>query len=55
VSAEDNGPWSVQVGSYPEKKIAEQSAKRLSDKGYDTYIVTSMIKDKNGTGYASVT
>jgi hypothetical protein len=40
----DNGPWSVQIGSYPDKKRAEQSAKNLRDKGYDTYIITSMIK-----------
>ena len=39
-----NGPWSVQIGSFPDKKRAEQSAKNLRDKGYDAYIVTSMIK-----------
>jgi cell division septation protein DedD len=30
--------------SYPDKKSAEQSAKNLRNKVYDTYIVTSMIK-----------
>ena len=39
-----SGPWSVQIGSFPDKKRAEQSAKKLRDKGYDTYIVTGMIK-----------
>ena len=43
----NNGSWSVQVGSYPEKKIAEQSAKKLRDKGYDTYIVTGKIKGQD--------
>ncbi len=38
--------WFVQVGSYPERKTAERIAKRLSDKGYDAFVVAADIHGK---------
>lgn len=40
-------PWSVQVGSYPQENDAKNVAKRLSDKGYDVYVVTGQVKGKS--------
>ena len=40
-------PWSVQVGSYPQENDAKNVAKRLSDKGYDAYVVTGQVKGKS--------
>ena len=40
-------PWSVQVGSYPQENDAKNVAKRLSDKGYDAYVVTAQVKGKS--------
>ena len=34
----DGGSWSVQVGSYAEKKIAMSLARKLKNKGYDAYV-----------------
>ena len=39
--------WSVQVASYPEEKDAQTLAKKLADKGYDTYVVTVQLKGKS--------
>jgi len=38
--------WFVQVGSYPERKAADGIAKKLSDKGYDTFVVAADIQGK---------
>ena len=38
--------WFVQVGSYPESKTAARIAKKLSDKGYDTFVVVADIHGK---------
>ena len=38
--------WFVQVGSYPESKTAARIAKKLSDKGYDTFVVAADIHGK---------
>ena len=38
-----SGAWTVQIGSYPEKEIADQFAKKLRDKGYDTYILSGTV------------
>jgi cell division septation protein DedD len=40
------GAWTVQIGSYPEKEVAEQSAKKLRDKGYDTYILSGTVNGR---------
>jgi hypothetical protein len=37
------GPWSVQIASYPEKKIADESAKKMKDRGYDAYVVSAKV------------
>ena len=41
-----SGPWSVQLGSYAEKKIAANLAKKLKDKGYDAYVMVTNVKGK---------
>lgn len=38
--------WFVQVGSYPERKTADTIAKKLSDNGYDTFVVAADIQGK---------
>jgi cell division septation protein DedD len=38
------GPWSVQVGSYTEKRVASALVMKLQDKGYDAYVVIANIK-----------
>ena len=40
------GPWSVQVGSYAEEKMAADFAKKLTAKGYDAYVTSVKIKGK---------
>jgi cell division septation protein DedD len=40
------GSWSVQLGSYVEKKIAASLAKKLKDKGYDAYMTVVNVKGK---------
>ena len=40
------GPWSVQLGSYAEKKVAASLAKKLTDKGYDAYVTAVSVKGK---------
>ena len=42
----DRGPWSVQLGSYAEKKVAATMAKKLKDKGYDAYVTAVSVKGK---------
>ena len=44
--AGDSGPWSVQLGSYAEKKVATGLAKKLKDKGYDAYVTAVRVKGK---------
>jgi cell division septation protein DedD len=41
-----SGPWTVQLGSYAEQKVAANLAKRLRDKGYDAYVTATMVKGK---------
>ena len=41
-----SGPWSVQLGSYAEKKVAASLAKKLKDKGYDAYVTVTNVKGK---------
>jgi cell division septation protein DedD len=36
----------VQIGSYSEKEIAEQSAKKLQAKGYDTYVLSREVNGR---------
>lgn len=36
--------WAVQVNAYPNERDAESLAKKLKDKGYDAYVVSSRIK-----------
>ncbi len=40
------GPWSVQLGSYAEKKVAASLVKKLKDKGYDAYVTVTNVKGK---------
>jgi len=41
-----SGPWSVQLGSYAEKKVAASLIKKLKDKGYDAYVAVTNVKGK---------
>jgi cell division protein FtsN len=41
-----SNPWAVQVGSYSQRKDAESRAKKLSDKGYDAYVVVTNVKGR---------
>ena len=41
-----SGPWSVQLGSYAEKKVAMNLVKKLKDKGYDAYVTVTNVKGK---------
>jgi cell division septation protein DedD len=41
-----SGPWSVQLGSYAEKKVAASLVKKLKDKGYDAYVTVTNVKGK---------
>ena len=41
-----SGPWSVQLGSYAEKKVAANLAKKLKDKGYDAYVTAVTLKGR---------
>jgi cell division septation protein DedD len=41
-----SGPWSVQLGSYAEKKVAASLVKKLKDKGYDAYVTVTDVKGK---------
>lgn len=38
--------WAVQVNAYPQEKDAKSLAKKLKDKGYDAYVVSTEIKGK---------
>lgn len=38
--------WFVQVGSYPENKTAARIANKLSDKGYEPFVVVVDIHGK---------
>ena len=40
------GPWSVQLGSYAEKKVAANLAGKLKDKGYDAYVTAVTVKGR---------
>jgi cell division septation protein DedD len=40
------GKWSVQVNAYAEKRDAESLVKKLTDKGYDAYVVSTNIKGR---------
>jgi cell division septation protein DedD len=44
---EQRNPWAVQVGSYSQRRDAESHAKKLSDKGYDTYVVATNVKGRS--------
>jgi cell division septation protein DedD len=41
-----SGSWSVQLGSYADKKVAANLAKKLKDKGYDAYVTAVTVKGK---------
>ncbi len=41
-----SGPWSVQLGSYAEKKVAASLVKKLKDKSYDAYVTPVSVKGK---------
>jgi len=41
-----SGPWSVQLGSYAEKKVAMNLVKKLKDKDYDAYVTAANVKGK---------
>lgn len=45
--ARGNGSWSVQVGSYAEKKTAESLAGKLRNKGYDAYVMATQVRGKS--------
>ena len=45
-TAGGSGPWSVQLGSYAEKKVAASLVKKLKDKGYDAYVTVINVKGK---------
>lgn len=38
--------WTVQVNAFPQERDASRLAKRLTDKGYDAYVVSSNIRGK---------
>lgn len=38
------GVWAVQVNAYPHEQDAKDLAKKLKDKGYDAYVVSTEIK-----------
>ena len=38
--------WSVQLGSYAERKVATSLAKKLKNKGYDAYVSVVNVKGK---------
>lgn len=40
------GKWSVQVNAYTERGEAESLVKKLTDKGYDAYVVSTNIKGR---------
>jgi cell division septation protein DedD len=40
------GKWSVQVNAYLDERDAQDLVKKLSDKGYDAYVVTTNIKGR---------
>ena len=40
------GRWSVQLGSYAEKKVAASWVKKLQDRGYDAYVTPITVKGK---------
>ena len=39
--------WAVQVNAYPLERDAKNLAKKLKDKGYDAYVVSTNIKGRN--------
>lgn len=46
-AAERSGSsWSVQLGSYAERKVATSLAKKLKNKGYDAYVSVVNVKGK---------
>jgi cell division septation protein DedD len=38
--------WAVQVNAFPHERDAANLAKKLTDKGYDAYVVTTSVKGK---------
>jgi cell division septation protein DedD len=42
----DKSAWTVQVNAFPQEGDANRLAKRLTDKGYDAYVVTKNIRGK---------
>ena len=40
------GAWTVQVNAYPDQRRAKVLAKRLKEKGYDAYVVSTKIKGR---------
>jgi hypothetical protein len=52
-AADGSGPWSVQIGSYSEKKVAAGLAKNLNDKVCDVYVTVVTVREKNSSEFAS--
>jgi cell division septation protein DedD len=40
------GPWSVQVNAFPHERDAQNLAKKLSEKGYDAYVLPVDVKGR---------
>jgi DedD protein len=40
------GQWTVQVNAFPHERDARDLAKKLSDRGYDAYVVPVEIKGR---------
>lgn len=41
------GPWTVQVNAFPHERDAQRLAKQLKDKGYDAYVVATVISGRS--------
>lgn len=39
--------WTVQVNAFPNERDAKSLAKKLKDKGYDSYVVSTSVKGKS--------
>ncbi|MFQ5902789.1 MAG: SPOR domain-containing protein [Candidatus Binatia bacterium] len=40
------GVWAVQVNAYPHERDAKRLARKLKDKGYDAYVVSTRVKGR---------
>jgi DedD protein len=46
VTAAKEAGWAVQVNAYPDERSAQTLVKKLQEKGYDAYMVTTSIKGR---------